>query len=308
METLACMNANDLKWDDINLVLAICREGTLTGAARVLAINHSTVFRRITAIEEKLAVRLFERLPSGYVMTQAGEEMLIAGERMENEYFRLSRKLIGKDAQLSGALRITAPDSLTFQVLMPLFTSFCHQYPNIQISLSLANHFFNLEYRETDIAIRSTLTPPESMVGHRLCDFNATFYASGRYMADKKKAELAKLYWLMPNPGLPWFSANQWLEKTYPNAKVVFRCDTFIGLHAAAKDSLGIALLPCFLGDSDTSLERVIPPPKALFSELWLLIHPDLRHTARVATFVSYFKKTLNDRIDLLEGKLYQKK
>jgi len=96
------MNAQPLEWNDVHLVLAVCREGTLSGAARVLGVNHSTEFRRVGAIEQKLGVRLFERLATGYVMTEAGEAMLESGERMENEVLGLSRRLVGRDLHPEG--------------------------------------------------------------------------------------------------------------------------------------------------------------------------------------------------------------
>ena len=98
------MNAQDLEWNDVRLVLAVCRAGTLSGAARALGINHSTVFRRIGAIEKKIQVRLFERLPTGYVMTEAGKAMLEFAKRVEEEMLNLSRKLVGGDLRLSYGL------------------------------------------------------------------------------------------------------------------------------------------------------------------------------------------------------------
>ena len=111
------MNAQQLEWDDIRYILAVCREGSLSGAARTLRVNHSTVFRRIGNIEEKIGVRLFDRLTTGYAMTIAGTMVLESASTVDEEINKLSRKLYGGDFRLSGTLRITAPEDLSTQFL-----------------------------------------------------------------------------------------------------------------------------------------------------------------------------------------------
>ena len=164
-ENYICMNAQLLEWNDLQLVLAICREGTLSGAARVLNVNHSTVFRRIGSIEKKIGVRLFERLATGYVMTEAGDVMLEAGENVENEILGLSRKLLGRDLYLKGNLRVAVPDALLMKVLMPHLESFSQSYPEIQLELFISNNYQDLTKREADVAVRVTKSPPETAVG-----------------------------------------------------------------------------------------------------------------------------------------------
>ncbi len=151
-----------MTWDDLRFLLAVCREGTLTGAARTLNVNHSTVFRRVRSIENKLCVQLFERLPNGYAMTEAGETALKAGENIEREFLRLSHELAGKDSRLHGKLKITAPDALVIKLLVPYIASFCETYPEIKMELSIANNYLSLSRREADIAIRATNLPPET--------------------------------------------------------------------------------------------------------------------------------------------------
>lgn len=296
------MNAQVLEWSDLNLVLAICRSGTLSGAARTLGINHSTVFRRINAIEEKLGVRLFDRLPMGYAMTEAGEAVLKSAERIENEVYGLSRQLVGRDLNLQGSLRVTAPDGLALNILTPYVTTFCQTYPDIQLNLSVTNSFLELSQREADVAIRFTRRPPESAVGRRVCKFAFSIYGSNEYLQHQAIDSLESYLWLMPGEGLEMLPVTKWLEKNYPGAKVVFRSNTFLSLFGAAKEGLGIAPIPCFLGDRDLTLKRLLKPPKELESELWLLIHPDLKYTARVRAFVDFLLESLQADKDLIEG------
>ena len=104
--------SSDLPWDDLRTLLAVARGGSLAAAARRLGVNHSTVFRRINALEARLGLRLFERLRSGYLPTAAGSELLESAERIETELLDVERRLAGRDLRLTGAIRLTAPDDV----------------------------------------------------------------------------------------------------------------------------------------------------------------------------------------------------
>ncbi|WP_370978756.1 LysR family transcriptional regulator [Agaribacterium sp. ZY112] len=298
------MNAQPMEWNDLQFVLAVCREGTLSGAARTLGVNHSTVFRRISAIENKLGVRLFERLASGYVMTDVGEAMLMSGERIENEVLGLSRKIIGRDLQLSGALRVAVPDALLVKVIMPHLAVFSQLYPKIQLELIISNNFLNLTRREADIAIRATQTPPETVVGRRICTMASTIYGSIEYLTHQIDNSVEAHTWLMPDESLEQLPITKWLSRKYPKAVIGLRCNTLLGLYEAATQNIGITALPCFLGDSDNRLKRIFPPVEELSTELWLLTHPDLRRTARVRVLMDFIEEVLGKEKRLVQGHL----
>ncbi|VAW52453.1 Transcriptional regulator, LysR family [hydrothermal vent metagenome] len=298
------MNAQPLEWNDLHFVLAVCREGTLSAAARALGVNHSTVFRRIGAIEKKLGVRLFERLTSGYIMTKAGEAMLESGERVENEVLGLSRKLIGRDLQLRGVLRVAVPDALLTKILMPHLGVFSQRYPKIQLELIISNNYLNLTRREADIAVRATQDPPETVVGRRMCAMMTTIYGSTEYLARQTEGAIENHTWLLPDESLIQLPIIKWLGRHYPKATIGLRCNTLLGLHEAVAHNFGVAALPCFLGDPDTRLKRILPLTDALDSELWLLTHPDLRRTARVRALMDFLANVLEKEKNLIEGQL----
>ncbi len=298
------MNAQPLEWNDLHFVLAVCREGTLSAAARTLGVNHSTVFRRIGAIEKKLGVRLFERLSSGYVMTEAGEAMLESGERVENEVLGLSRKLVGRDLHLSGVLRVAVPDALLIKILMPHLGVFSQRYPKIQLELIISNNYLNLTKREADIAVRATQEPPETVVGRRICSMMTAIYGSTEYIARQTEGAIENHTWLLPDESLMQLPIIKWLDRNYPKATLGLRCNTLLGLYEAVIQGMGVAALPCFLGDPDTRLNRILPLTDELDSELWLLTHPDLRRTARVRALMDFLAEVLEKEKSLIEGKL----
>ena len=136
----------------------------------------------------------------------------------------------------------------------------------------------------------------------RLCNLGATIYASVKYLEAHPDMTIEQYTWLMPSKDQDWFSANQWLQQHYAKASVGFRSNTLLGLFAAVKQDLGVAPLPFFLGDSEAELKRILEPPKEFASELWLLIHPDLRRTARVKAFVDFIAEAIAHDQSSIEG------
>src|SRR4051812_49360190 len=141
-------------WDDLRTMLALARNGGLARAAARLGVDQSTVFRRINRLEEKLAVRLFERLPSGYVATVAGERLLATAERMEEEANALDRAIAGNDCRLTGLLRVTSSETTANRLLTRHLAAFRNLHPGIEIELIVENRVLSLTRREADVALR----------------------------------------------------------------------------------------------------------------------------------------------------------
>ncbi len=293
-----------MNWNDLNLVLAICRTGTLSGAAKALGINHSTVFRRINAIEKKLDVRLFERQPSGYLMTEAGEAVKRSAERIDDEVNTLSRELLGRDTRLQGSIRITAPEGVSLRLLSPHLVAFGQLHPDISINLVVTSSALRLSHREADIAVRATRKPPDNYIGREVGKFRFCMYAAPGYRENHQQKPLEEYDWLMPDDGVDFFPTPMWRRKNYPKARVVFSSNNTMTIIEAAKRGLGVAPLPCFLGDGEPGLVRMIEPPEALTLSLWILIHPDLRQTARVKALMAFLLERLEHEKPAMEGRL----
>lgn len=291
-----------MNWDDLNLVLAICRSGTLSGAARSLDINYTTVFRRINAIEKKLEVRLFDRQPTGYVMTEAGELMKGSAERIDEEVIALSRELLGKDLRLQGTIRITAPEGVALRLLAPHLTSFCTRHPDITLELIATSSPLRLSKREADLAVRVTNKPPDNYIGREVCKFRHGIYASPDYLSNNRDLSLDDHLWVMSEDNFEFSPLPSWRKKYHPDARVVFSSNNTIAVVDAAKRGLGVTLLPCILGDREPGLVRIIHAPVELNFSLWILIHPDLRNTARVKALMSFLLSELENEKPAIEG------
>ncbi len=294
------MNAQARNWDDLRLFLAVARAGSLSGAARSLGVNHSTVFRRIGAFEEALDVRLFERLPNGYVLTAAGEEMREAALRVEAEIAALGRKVAGQDLRLSGTVRITTIDMLALGLLPRHLAAFRTAYPGIELEIAVSNAAVNLSRREADIALRVSNQPPEALIGRRAGRLVFAAYGAAATMDEAADIPLAERDWI------GFDSDHEALVRRFarflPRTRPIFRVNSVAAAIAAAKAGIGLAPLPCGIADLEPDLVRVAPLPDDFTLDLWLLTHEDLRRTARIRAFLDFLAEALAGEADLLEG------
>jgi DNA-binding transcriptional LysR family regulator len=292
-----------MEWDDLRYTLAVAEAGSLAGAARSLGVNHTTVLRRVTAFEKTLGVRIFERLPTGYVLTAGGEELIAAARRVDDTVTTLERKLAGQDLRLSGTVRVTTTDTLMGSILPNILAEFRTAHPGIQLEIALSNVMFSLSKRDADVAIRPARNPPEALVGRRVAKVAFAIYGSPRYLATRRKGEdLAGHQWIGLDDSLSGVSVAQWMRTELPTSEVALRADSLLGARQAAEAGLGLAALPCYLGDTSPGLVCVRAPIAAMETSLWVLTHDDLRHTARIRAFTEFAAAAFGRQRVLLEG------
>lgn len=293
-----------LDWNDFRLILAISRSGSLKGAAKALGHDHSTIFRWLNALEARSEAQIFDRNAGVYHVTDVGERMLRAAERMEEEVLALDRDMAGRDARLSGALRITCSESLAYRLLNDLLAEFRARHEGITLELLVDNRQLDLLRREADIAIRATRPVEGDLFGRQIAETAWALYASPGYRASRPPITTA------PFEGhvfVGWdtaavAAAATWLTEAVPEEAIVYRSNSLINQMMAVRAGIGMALLPCYLGDQEPDIERVSGPEAALTRELWLITHRDLRNTARVRAFFDIVGQALVARRSLLEG------
>lgn len=280
-------------WDDIRYFLAMVRTGSTTAAARRLAVNHSTVSRRIAQLEARIGVRLFDRLANGLVPTAAGAELIQAAEQVERNVSRFARQGSARDARLGGKLTVTVPPLLAQYVLMPMIANCCARYPDLDIVMRATDQISSLHQREADVAIRATATPQDTLIGHRLAANENALFCAASFLKDRKltpeaAARCAHLEWI-------WHDAGQgrpsWASTYFAESEPSITVDTKLGAAVAAQSGFGVSELPVMVGSSIAGLIRL--PNLAVKSDkdVWVLYHRDFRHTARVRAFVSDIRK-----------------
>lgn len=273
-----------MDWNDIQYFLALARLGSVRAAGTSLNVSHSTVARRIEALESRLAVRLFDRNREGYTPTEAGRQMLPGAERIEQEMAALTRGLAGQDERLSGVVALTCCDNYVAGLLLRILKPLCQTYPEIELCITTDSRLFDLSKREADLAIRALpvgAQPPEYLIGAKLApvvlaNYVATAHAS-RLDPDSQGASPR---WLSfePRPLQEEMIARSSYPRVLPWG--AFSCLELMA-HAAG-EGLGLVMLPTYVGDRDPALRRLAHPDLRHMGDLWLLSHPDLRENARL--------------------------
>jgi molybdate transport repressor ModE-like protein len=287
-----------MHWDDARIFLAVAREGSFSNAAKRLGVQHSTVSRRIRELEKNLATPLVERKTSGYVLTQAGEELKLSACRIEQELLSFEGEVSGQDDDVAGELRVTAIANMASTVLMPYFARFSAAHPNIELNVQVTNNSVRLTEREADIAIRQTNKPGETLIGTQLTTVASAVYGLLSYCADVS-AGMSAEKWI----GVDCCEYHRtWTKQAWPSEEHEFYVDETSLTLAAMKHGLGVGFLPCFLGDSDPELVRYREPEVQHELGLWLLYHRDLRNTKRVTLFREHMQREIKEASALFEG------
>ena len=297
-------------WNELRLVLSVARAGSLTSTAGLLGIDHSTVFRRLNALEQRLAVRLFERLPGGvYQLTGAGERMAAAAERMEDEALALARDIAGSDRRLSGRLRVTSSETLAYSRLTKHLADFRTIHPGIVVELAIENRVLSLSRREADVALRPIRPREGDLWGRKLSGVAWTFFAAPDYL-DAHGGPIEGTAALGTHSLIGWeetaggIMAADWLDRNVLADSFVYRTNSLVNQSVAAKAGIGLALLPCYLGDGEAGLVRALAEPiEELAGEFWIVTHQDLKATARVRAFFDVVGEGLARERDLFEGR-----
>jgi DNA-binding transcriptional LysR family regulator len=296
-------------WNALRLVLAVARAGGLIGAARALGVDHSTVFRRLQAIEAWLGHPLFERLPGGaYEPTPVGRRMAAAAERMEDEALALARDIAGSDHRLTGRLRVTSSETLAHRILTPHLAAFRRAHPGIAVELTLDNRVLSLTRREADVALRPLRPKEGDLWGRKLADVAWTVYGARGYV--ETRGVLVSAVDLKAHPLIGWeesaagIKSAEWLHAVAPEPAFVYRTSSLVNQLQAAKAGIGLAVLPCYLGDLEPEVARALPEPvPELARELWIVTHTDLKRTARVQAFFEVVGDGLAGARAVFEGR-----
>ncbi len=288
--------AGVLDWDDLRYVLAVARAGSLSGAARNLSVTHSTMLRRIDAIEAKLRVRLFERMRNGYVPTEAGDTLRRVAEQCEPLVAEAERRIVGGDTRLQGMLRVTTTPIVAHHLLPNVLAEFCAAHPDIEVEMGISLERLDLSQREADVAMRVSTEVPDYLVGRKLGDIRFRIYAWHAAPFLLGKINIGKLLPIKTlTQELPWISferdvrerpSNRWLHANVPSSSVVIRTDHFASAVALLRTGMGITMLPEVVAHDAPELVALSRPIEELKMPLWILTQPDLRNTARVRAFM----------------------
>ena len=290
-----------IDWDDVRYFLAAARGGSVRAAAKRLGVNHATVLRRIAQLEEHLGAQMFEKLPSGYRLTEAGAEVLELANQMEASSLQLETRVFGRDQSVRGLLRVTLPPPLAAHLLMQDFAEFARLHPDIEMEILSSGELANLTTREADVAIRVVYdrqTLPLNLHGLKGPELFGGFYISADRHAEWRAGGPDPRWISISGHGVPDWTREGELRTTGAPFSTM-DLETQI---AAVRQGVGITALPCFVGDADPLLERVPGTDLHLYGPVWLLTQGETRKTKRVRLFTEFVSRRLGAYAPLLAG------
>ncbi len=293
-----------MDWDDLRIVLAIARHGSITAAAKALGTTQPTVSRRLNAFEKRLKVKLFERNSVGLAPSHLGSALLDDLSRMEEKALAIQRRVASHDTSLEGRIVITSLDWLGDYLVSPIAAQFAVRHPQVDIELLNDTRPYNLSRREADVAFRFGSFEQEDLILRKVAEAAYGLYASHGYidrhgLPDFKLGcrghTVASLY----DPARH-VSYTSWLRKLAPNARVALRSNGLSSHLSIAESGTAIAVLPRLIGGQRHTLHHIAAPLPEPTQAIHLGVHPDMRGAPRIRAFIDFAVAEFRALFDVL--------
>jgi DNA-binding transcriptional LysR family regulator len=292
-------------WNDFRYFLAIRRAGTLAGAARDLKVQHSTVGRRLDALEDALGARLFLRTPGGFVPTAAGAAVLPLIEEAERSLVAAGRLARSGDDRIEGVVRLTTSESFS-GLLVRRLAELRDLHPQLIVEVLAGNRSLDLSRGEADLAVRIAATTQPDLICRRIGEAGWSMYAAAGYLARRgapaSPRDLAGHEVIAFDESMANVPGAIWLDRHGAGARVVIRGNSILAVLNAAIVGMGLAVIPCFMGDGETTLTRVTPEVLGT-REIWLVSHPDAARSARVRCVIDFVAAVIGEESERLRGR-----
>jgi DNA-binding transcriptional LysR family regulator len=274
-----------MDWDNVRVFLAVARGGQFVAAAKRLRLDHATVSRRIAAFEETVGAKLFDRRTTGAKLTSAGERFLSAAEQMESAFLHAQGEISGVDLELTGDVRIGAPDGFSTYYLTHALRDFAERNPHVRLQLMPLPQLTPLARREVDVVVG--LDKPEAgrFVARKLTDYTLGIYASASYLKRNGApvdVEALKGHRLIGYVEEHAFStALSYVRELFGGAPTAFECASAVTQLEALRAGVGLGVVHHFIARRFKDLVRVLPERSAERS-YWLVTHEDTRGLGRI--------------------------
>lgn len=283
---------NIMNWDDIQYFLAAARTGSLAAASRQLGKHQPTVGRRIDSLEERLGVRLFQRHSLGLTLTEEGRRIMKAAEVMGEAAASLQRASSSEGTGIRGSVRMAVPNGLAVHLIAPNLPQFNERFPDLDVILQVSSFTANLTHGEADVAIRLFRPTDEDLVVRLVGNMGFGLYGATKYLQEhgvpENTAALPIHHLIGYGEQLQHLEESCWLDALAGDARFVLRCDEIYTRLVAADAGLGLAVLPNILAQRSSQLQRVLEAEELPSKPIWLVVHRDLRHLARVRAVLDW--------------------
>jgi DNA-binding transcriptional LysR family regulator len=281
---------HSLDWNDVRYFLAVCQAGTLAGAGRSLGVQHSTVARRLAAIEQALGVSLFTRTPDGMVLTEAGSEVLPLAREAGRALAAVELKVAGGDKRIDGTVRVTTSEGFS-NFLIGVLSELKARYPELTVDIISVSRPLDLTRGEADIAVRLISTPQPDLIVRKIGACGWSLYAAASYLdragAPAGPEKLAGHDLIGFDDAMTGSPGAVWIRQHGEGTNIVLRGASTVTILNAAMVGMGVAMLPCFLAAAETGLRRLTPAVLAS-QDIWLVYQSAVGRIARVRAVIDF--------------------
>ncbi|MGJ7497723.1 LysR family transcriptional regulator [Variovorax sp. RT4R15] len=293
-----------MDWDNLRFFLELARSGTLQSAARRLEVDHTTVARRIQALEKQVGTPLFSREADGHRLTEAGRRLQPQVETMEAAFLTVESTTPASEQGLSGLVRIGATEGFGTIVLAPRLALFAGQHPKLVIDLLAMPRLVHLSRREADIVISLERPARGPVVVTKLTDYTLRLYASKQYLARhsaiKTREDLRGHTFISYVDDLLFSKELQYLDELYRPDAFALRSTSVLAQYQATAAGAGIAVLPAFIADRDKSLKPLLPTQANFTRTFWMSMPAETKHLARMRAVWEFLRETAEAQRDAL--------
>lgn len=295
-------------WDDLRYFLEVARTQRVSVAAQRLGVDHTTVSRRVRALEQALGTLLFDKSRNaGFALTPEGQQLQVYAEQMEGTLQSACEQVAGWGQTLSGHVRIGSTEAFGTYFLTPLLSRFQRRYPSIQLDILPVPRFVSLSKREADLAITIERPRRGPYVCSKLCDYRLQLYATPAYLAShgaiERLGDLKGRRFISYVDELTFSKELRYLEDIVPGGDVVLRSTSVIAQYHAALQGEALAILPCFMAAQDPRLVPLLVDEVVVARSFWIYCHEELRTLKRITTLWDYLREAALCNEALLQGR-----
>ncbi|HEX8194161.1 MAG TPA: LysR family transcriptional regulator [Allosphingosinicella sp.] len=285
----------EFDWNDLKSFLGVARSGRLTAAATRLGLDHSTLSRRLGALEHALKAKLFDRSPAGYTLTEQGQRLLPLAEEMERLSIGAKEAVGGTASAVEGVVRIGSPEGFGSYFLAPRIGGLKARHPALSVQLVAASGVFSLSKRDADVVIAVSKPPAGRLSASKLIDYDLALYGAPSYLASaapiRTAVDLGAHRFVSYIGELLHFPELDFLQHVAPGGTISLESSNLVAQLKATLAGAGLCVLPAFLAGEEAGLVRVLPDEVCLTRSLWLIHHQDLAELARIKAVVRFIRE-----------------
>jgi DNA-binding transcriptional LysR family regulator len=285
----------EFDWNDLKSFLGVARSGRLTAAAARLGLDHSTLSRRLGALEHGLKAKLFDRSPSGYTLTEQGQRLLPLAEEMERLSIGAKEAVGGTASSVEGVVRIGSPEGFGSYFLAPRIGGLKARHPALGVQLVAASGVFSLSKRDADLVVAVSKPPAGRLSASKLIDYDLALYGAPSYLEGappiSSAADLGAHRFVSYIGELLHFPELDFLQHVAPGGTISLESSNLVAQLKATLAGAGLCVLPAFLAGEEAGLVRVLPDEVCLTRSLWLIVHQDLAELARIKAVVRFIRE-----------------